>query len=125
MGCGVYWQQVHTADTALRDLERLGLGPGTDPYNAVLGKRGELLAQIGRKFPRIDYSLSMWMDFSPRRARAWFDPEFGFMVETREEPGALPLYKMVTPEEAAAVIKDELTPELEERLFAADIGVDN
>ena len=125
MGCGVYWQQVHTADKALIDLERLGLGPGTDAYNAVLGKRGELMAQIGRKFPRIDFSLSMWEDFSPKRARAWFDPEFGFMVETRIEPRAPSVYKRVTAQEAAAVIKHELTPEQEVRLFVPDVAIDN
>ncbi|MBA7582279.1 hypothetical protein ES708_24207 [subsurface metagenome] len=98
----------------------LQFGPGTDAYNAVLGKRGELMAQIGRKFPRIDFTLSAWEDFSPKRARAWFDPEFGFVVETRIEPTAPSAFKRVTAEEAAAVIRHELTPEQEERLFEPD-----
>jgi len=120
MGCGVYWQQIGTADRALRDLERLGLGPGTEAYNAVLGQRGALLAEVGRKFPRIDYSLSMWREFSPQRIRAWFDPEFGFMVESRVRPGAPPMYKMVSAEVAAAVIKGEITPEMKAILIKPD-----
>ena len=120
MGCGVYWQQVRTADRALRDLDRLGLGPGTDAYNAVWSQRGALLAEIGRKFPRIDYSLSMWKEFSPQRIRVWFDPEFGFNAEIREKPGAPPTYKMVPAEVAAAIIKDEVTPELKAQLMAPD-----
>jgi len=123
MGCGVYWQQVRTADRALGDLERLGLGPGTEAYNAVLGQRGKLMAQIGVKFPRIDYSLSMWRDFSPQRVRAWFDPEFGFMVEGRERPGAPPVYKMVPAEVAAAVIKGELTPDMIKTLVKPDVYI--
>lgn len=112
MGCGVYWGQIRTAERALGDLERLGLGPGTEAYNAVLAQRGKLMGQVGMKFPRIDYSLSMWRDFSPQRVRAWFDPEFGFMVEGRVSPGAPPVYKMVSAEVAAAVIKGELTPDM-------------
>lgn len=120
MGCGVYWQQVRTADRALAQLEQLGLGPGTEAYQAVWGKRGEVLAQIGLKFPRVDYSLSVWREFSPERVRAWFDPEFGFMVEVRTAPTAAPRYKMVTPEVAVAVIKGELTPELKAQLLMPD-----
>ena len=120
MACGVYWQQVRTAESALRDLERLGLGPGTEAYDSVLGKRGELLAQIGRKFPRIDYSLGMWMEFSPERMRVWFDPEYGFNVEVRDTPKGIPRYRLVAAEDAAAIIKGEISPELKERLLAPD-----
>lgn len=120
MGCGVYWGQVNTADRALGDLERLGLGPGTEAYDAVWAKRGSLLAQIGRKFPRVDYSLSIWREFSPQRIRVWFDPEFGFNAEIREKPGAPPTYKLVSAELAVAIIRDEVTPELKERLLAPD-----
>uniref|UniRef100_A0A6M3JYF6 Uncharacterized protein n=1 Tax=viral metagenome TaxID=1070528 RepID=A0A6M3JYF6_9ZZZZ len=120
MGCGVYWQQIRTAERALGDLDRLGLGPGTEAYEAVLSQRGKLLAQVGMKFPRIDYSLSMWREFSPQRIRAWFDPEFGFMVEGRASPGAPPVYKTVSAEMAAAVIKGELTPEMKEALVKPD-----
>ena len=120
MGCGVYWQQIRTADRALADLDRLGLGPGTDAYQAVWERRGALLAEVGRKFPRVDYSLSMWREFSPQRMRVWFDPEFGFNVEVRKRPGGTPRYKMVPAEVAAAIIKDEVTPELKARLLAPD-----
>lgn len=120
MGCGVYWQQVRTAEKALTDLRRLGLGPGTAAYNQVYAKRGELLAEIGAKFPRVDYSLGMWREFSPQRVRVWFDPEFGFNIEVREKPGAPPIYKMVSPEEAAAILKGEITPELKAKLLTPD-----
>lgn len=121
MGCGVYWQQIHVAEKALTDLERLGLGPGTPAYETVFAKRGELLTEVGRKFPRIDYSLAMWEDFSPERMRVWFDPEFGFVVEVRTGPKAPSMYKVVPAEEAAAVIKREVSPELHIKLLAPDV----
>ena len=120
MGCGVYWQQINTADRALADLDRLGLGPGTDAYEAVWSKRGALLAEVGRKFPRIDYSLSMWREFSPERMRVWFDPEYGFNVEIRDTLKGIPRYRLVTPEVAAAIIKGQVTPELKASLLAPD-----
>jgi len=120
MGCGVYWQQIATTERALGDLEKLGLGPGTEAYEAVWHKRGALLAEVGRKFPRIDYSLSMWREFSPQRVRVWFDPEFGFHAEIRDRPGAPPSYKVVPAEVAVAIIKDEISPELRERLILPD-----
>ena len=120
MGCGVYWQQIRTAERALGDLEKLGLGPGTEAYEAVWHQRGALLAEVGRKFPRVDFTLSMWRELSPQRIRAWFDPEFGFMAEIRASPGAPPVYKMVSAEVAVAIIKDEVTPELKETLLAPD-----
>jgi len=117
MGCGVYWQQIRTAERALGDLEKLGLGPGTEAYEAVLSQRGALLAQVGRKFPRVDFALSMWREFSPQRIRVWFDPEFGFNAEIRERQGAPPTYKLVSAEVAAAIIKGEVIPELKEILL--------
>ena len=120
MGCGVYWQQVHEAESALATMDRLGLGPGTVAYDTVEAKRGELISHIGQKFPRIDYSLSMWEDFSPSRVRVWMDPEFGFNAEVRETPGGPPTYKMISAATAVAIIKKEISPELKAWLMAPD-----
>ena len=120
MACGVYWQQVHTADRALADLERLGLGPGTEAYGAVLAKRGELMATIGYKFPRVPMMWGVPLYLSPSYLRAWLDPEVGWMVEAREKPGASSVYRSVPAEVAVAIIKGEVTPELKMALLEPD-----
>lgn len=52
MGCGVYYQQVHTIDSALDKLRLHVDIPGvSDAYKELYSLRGELMARIGFKFP--------------------------------------------------------------------------
>lgn len=120
MGCGVYWRQIGEVEGALETMSRYGIAETDPAYQSLYRQRGALLAQVGQKFPRVDYSLSMWREFSPQRVRVWFDPEFGFNAEIREKPGAPPTYKLVSGEVAAAIIKDEVTPEMKAQLMAPD-----
>lgn len=120
MGCGVYWQQVNELDAALGTMERFGIDPTSEAYRSLQGQRAKLIAEVGRKFPR-DYN---WLTFlvgeSPGTIRLGHDVEAGFFVEARVKPKAPPIYHHVTHEEAMTILKEEIPPELHDRLFTED-----
>ena len=120
MGCGVYWQQVHETDRALDALRLHGISELSDAYRAVSNVRGRLMAQVGIKFPRITTLLIKLFGLSPGTISLWHDVESGWMSEARARPGAPPVYKRVSDEVAAAILKREVTPELEAQLLTPD-----
>jgi len=120
MGCGVYWQQVHTVETALSELEKVGFGSGDPAYDALSGKRAGLLKQIGVKFPRETYPVLSRLYLSPESVQLWFDAESGWFVQTRAYPTASPAYKSVSAEVAIALIREKVTPELRAQLLTPD-----
>jgi len=120
MGCGVYWQQVHTIETAMSELEKVGFGPGTPAYEALSGKRGGILKTIGTKFPRETYPVLSRLYLSPESVQLWFDAESGWFSEARAKPGAPPIYHHVSDEVAIALLKKEVTPELKKYLMTPD-----
>ena len=63
--------------------------------------------------------------FSPGTITLWHDNESGWMSEARTRPGAAPVYKSVSDEVAMAILKKEVTPELEVTLLTPDENVDN
>jgi hypothetical protein len=120
MGCGVYWSQINELERAMRSLRRLGIDelfPGYQQLNAL---RGQLLKQVGFKYPRTITQLIRLVGFSPGEFAVWHDVESGWMVEARARPGAPPVYHYVSDEVAVAVMKRELTHELEEELLTPD-----
>lgn len=120
MGCGVYWQQVHEVDRALRTMERFGIDPGSEAVVALQGRRTGLMAQIGFKFPRSYDWLTFLVGESPGEIRLGHDSETGWFTEARVRPGAPPIYHHLGDEEAMAVLKHEISPELHDRLFTLD-----
>lgn len=142
MPCGIYWQQVRVTERALGDLERVGFGPGTAPYEAVYKKRGALLGQIGRKFPRESVTIShetavrrlevlglVYAAGSPgftkeelkdAVVRVFLDIESGWMAEARFKPRGKPIYHSLTPDEAMAFIKGEESAALIAHVFTED-----
>ena len=124
MGCGVYWQQVKEVDRALGTLRRFGLEQ-TDAFGQLTSIRGRLMGQVGFKFPRSLTLLAKLVGFSPGEFRLWHDGEAGWMSEARAGPGAPPVYKAASDEVAMAILKREITPELEEQLFTPNVDIDN
>ena len=120
MGCGVYWQQVHEIERALGTMEKFGIDPASEAYRKLYAERGKLMKQIGFKFPRVVNPLATLSGMSPGIIKLWHDIESGWMSEAREQPGAPPVYHMVQDEVAMAILKGELTPELEKELMAPD-----
>lgn len=120
MGCGVYWNQVNEIERALSTLRRYGISEAFPAYQKLFKIRGKLLAQIGFKFPRIPSLLSIIPGLSPGVIKLWHDPESGWMSEARAKPGAPPVYHHVTDDVAMALLKKELTHELEVELMTPD-----
>jgi len=120
MGCGVYWQQVGEVERALGVMERYGIDPPSEAYLALTRTRGALIAEVGRKFPRSYDWLTFLAGESPGTIRLGHDVETGWFSEARERPGAPPIYHRLTDAEAMAILKQEISPELHDRLFTLD-----
>ena len=120
MGCGVYWQQIHELERAMGTMERFGIDPASEAYLTLYRKKGALLAKVGRKFPRSYDWLTFLVGESPGTLRLGHDVETGWFSEAREKPGAPPIYHRLTDEEAMAILKEEISPELHKRLFTLD-----
>jgi len=114
------WDEVHRAESDLATLDRLGVS-STDPaYTRLQGILEPTKAKVGRRLPRIITWLASMFGFSPGIIKLWHDGDFGFMSEARTRPGAPPVYKKVSDEVAVAIIKREVTPEMEKELMTPD-----
>ena len=120
MGCGVYWGQIHELDRALGTMERFGIETTDPAYLALEGRRAGLLAQVGTKFPRSYDWLTFLAGESPGTIRLGHDVETGWFSEARVRPGAPPIYHRLTDEEAMAILREKISPELHDRLFTPD-----
>jgi len=120
MGCGIYWAQINELDRAMGTMDRYGIDRGSDAYQSLNEQRGRLIAQVGYKFPRSTLQMRLITALYSPVIRLWHDIECGWMVEAREEPGAPPVYKSVNDELAMAILKGEVTHELEEELARPD-----
>jgi len=101
-------------------MRRSGIPVVSEVYQTLYSERGKILAQIGFKFPRSITQLVKLTGLSPGIVAIWHDVESGWLAEAREKPGALPIYHRVTDEVAIAILKGELTHELEEQLLTPD-----
>lgn len=120
MGCGVYWKQVHEVESALGVMERYGIDPSSEAYVALTRTRGKLMAEIGRKFPRSYDWLTFLIGESPGTIRLGHDVETGWFSEARVTPRALPIYHRLSDAEAMAILTEQISPELHDRLFTPD-----
>ena len=120
MGCGIYWHQINQLDRALETMGRYGIPEDSEAYQSLYAERGSLMAQIGQKFPRTTLQMRLIEALYSPVIRLWHDIESGWMVEAREKPGAPPVYKSVGDEVAMAILKGEVTHELEEELARPD-----
>jgi len=127
MGCGVFFTQLNTINSTLRNLERLGLGPGTQAYDEVYKMRGQMLGRFtnGESLPRTNQWLKLIVGLSPGSLRIWFDIESGWFTEGREEPGARPVYNPITTQEAARLLRDNPDVDLAHELMAKRPDIDN
>jgi hypothetical protein len=82
--------------------------------------RGELYTSIGFRVPKFMQLVIKLIGLSPGEVKLWFDAECGFFTEARAYTGAPPVYHIVTDEVAIAIVKGELTHELEAVLMTPD-----
>lgn len=127
MGCAakVYWDQLREVERALKTMRTFGIPEVAEAYQKLYGIRGELLRSVGLGKPRIITQLIRLIGFSPGTFAVWHDLEAGWMSEARAYPGAPPVYKLVNDDIAMAILQKRLTPELEAKLLAPAVGVDN
>ena len=123
MGCGVFWQQVGEIDRALRSLRVQGIGPGFGPYQELWKLRGRLMGQIGFKVPRQIQLLLRIAGLSPGSIDLWYDVESGWYTDARVSAGAPAVRRRVSDDVAVALLRGELTHELELELMAPDYYV--
>lgn len=120
MGCGVYWQQIRELERAMGTMRTFGISEVAPSFQELYSIRGKLLKEVGFKFPRTITQLIKLAALSPGVISLWHDVESGFMTEARTRPGAPPVYKSASDEVAMAILKGELTPELEKELMTPD-----
>ncbi len=120
MGCGVYWQQVHEVESALSTMGRFGISTADPAYQTLSRKRGELLARVGQKQPRSWDWLTFLAGESPGTIRLAHDVEAGWFAAARVRPGAPPIYHRLSDEEAMAILKKQIPPELHDKVFTPD-----
>jgi len=120
MGCGVYWSQIRELDRALSTMRRFGIPEVSEAYRDLYGMRGKLMAQVGIKFPRTVIQLIKLVALSPGVITLWHDVESGWMSEARARLRAPPVYKSVSDDVAMAILKGEVTKELEKELLTLD-----
>ena len=121
MGCGVYWQQIREVERALGGLRPHMEIPGVfDAMSALTSIRGELLKRVGFKYPRTISQILELAGLSPGTVTLWHDVESGWLTEARVKPGAPPVYHYVKDDVALAILKGEMTHELEAELMTPD-----
>lgn len=109
MGCEARYEQLHNVETALGQLERIGYGAGTDPYDKLWKERGAIFGKLGQTRAKQTITVGAVKGRSPGEFRAWFDTEVGWMIEARETPFSDPIIRSVTFELAQKVITNKLT----------------
>lgn len=114
------YRQVKEIDRALGTMRKYGILESDPAYLKLSGIRGKLMGQVGFKAPRPKSLLFKLIGLSPGTVSLWHDAESGFMSEARAFPGALPVYKAISDEVAMAILKHEVTKELEAELMAPD-----
>ena len=112
------WAELHKIDEQLGMMRHWGVLESDPGFLRLLNVRGAAMGKLGLRLPRITTLVTTLLGLSPGELKLWADAELGWMVEAREKPGAPPVYRSVTDEIARALLKGELTHELEESLMA-------
>lgn len=120
MACGIKWQQLRGVEGAISSLTRLGIPFDNPAMRLLSGERARILGTIGAIKPRGVLQLARMLALSPGQITAFFDTEVGWLAEAIERPGAAAVITRISAEEAAAIIKGEITHEIEERLMTPD-----
>lgn len=114
------YRQLDEIDQALETMRKYGIPEVSEAYQKLYGMRYKLMPQVGIKFPRIVVQLIKLIGLSPGVITLWHDIEEGWMSEARASPGAPPVYKRASDEVAMAILKHEVTPELQKDLLTPD-----
>ena len=114
------WAEVNKLTSQLNLMQRWGVLPSDPGYLNLMTARGAAMGKLGLVKPRLTPLILRLVGLSPGDLKLWADAEIGWKVEARSEPGAPPVYHLVSDEVAEKLIKGELTHELEDELMAPD-----
>lgn len=114
------WGDIAEMDRALRSMHRLGIDEASEEYKTLWKARGAFFGKMGFRVPKPITLIARLFGFSPGELRLYHDADTGFMVEGRARPEARPAFHYVDDETAIAIIKGEVTHELEAELMAPD-----
>lgn len=120
MGCDVYWHQINELNKAMKTMLKYGIPEMSDAFQQLKSIRYDLLGKMGIKIPRTITHLTRIGGLSPGVIALWHDVEEGWMSEARTKPEALPVYKIVSDDVAMAILKHDISDELEKYLMAPD-----
>ncbi len=108
---GFQFAELARLDDALKTLRNYGIGPLDDAYKALYKARGAAFGKLGLARPRTTTLLKLLPGLSPGEIRLFQDAELGWLAEVTPKPGAQPVRKYISDEQAVKIIKGELTHE--------------
>ena len=115
-----HWYQVREIDRALATMDKFGIDPTSVAYQKLWRERGAVLAQVGTRHPKSYEWLTFLAGESPGTIQLGHDSEYGWFSEARVRLGAPPIYHRLTDEEAMAILREQISPELHDRLFTLE-----
>jgi len=120
MPCSYKWKQLLNVTGALRELAPSSYISSLSGYTDLLNLRGQLLEQVLGPYPRIATLLGTITGLSPGSVKVWHDSENGWFAEGRVEPGAPPVYRRISAEDARALLEKNPDPDLAHKLMQPD-----
>ena len=114
------WADLDAVNRTLGLLRGRGIVKGMPGFQEVYILRGKIMGSLGLLAPKPTALVKTLVGLSPGQINLHYDPECGWLSEARAKPGASPVYHYVDDDTAVAIIKGELTPELEQQLMAPD-----
>jgi len=116
---------IDNIERAKTTLLKAGYGIIDPSYMSLLRQGNIATLNFGFKIPRPMTLLIKLVGLSPGEIKLWHDADSGWFTEARAKPGATPVYKHVSDEVAVAILKKEVTHELEAELLTPDKYIDN
>lgn len=116
------YDQLNQLNAGLKDLISLGYGPGNAAYEAIYKMRGQILGRLGAQLPSKRELLPTLKlsGFSPGELEVFLDTEAGWIAQAYPQPGAMPVTRSITREEAINLLSPNPDPDLVHRLMIPD-----
>lgn len=114
------YAELNKLDEQLGWMRHWGVLESDPGLQRLMKARGEAMAKLGLRKPRISTLVRVLPGLSPGEIKLWSDAEMGWLTEARAKSGAPPVYKYVTDEVAEKLVKGELTHELAATLMTPD-----
>ena len=114
------YNALNELNRTLRGLDIAGFGPLTDVYKGIYKVRAQLLGQLGLMKPKATLLVRLMTMLSPGSIKLFYDSDSGWFTDARVKDGAPPVYHHVSDETAMAILRGELSHELEAELMKPD-----